>query len=134
MYDAWKIILGLVIFVGLITYPIWYGLTRVSNTPPELEKAAEGTECVEATEYMRDSHMLLLDQWRDSVVRDGNRVYTNAKGVQHQMSLQNTCLQCHKNRQNFCDKCHTYVSVAPNCWECHIAPEYQGNNVAWRNE
>ena len=134
MSDMWKIILGVLIFLVLVTYPIWYGLFCGRGAPPELEKAATGTECVESTEYMRDSHMTLINEWRDSVVRDGNRVYTNSQGKQYAMSLQNTCLQCHQNRKNFCDRCHTYVSVAPNCWDCHIAPDFQGNNVAWRNE
>jgi cytochrome c oxidase subunit 2 len=39
------------------------------------------------------------------------------------MSLQNTCMHCHSNKQKFCDECHTYVAVKPYCWDCHIAPK-----------
>ena len=29
------------------------------------------------------------------------------------MSLSNTCLDCHSNKAEFCDNCHTYASVKP---------------------
>jgi hypothetical protein len=39
------------------------------------------------------------------------------------MSLQNSCMKCHSNKKEFCDKCHNYVAVKPYCWSCHIAPK-----------
>ena len=27
------------------------------------------------------------------------------------MSLSNTCLDCHSNKAEFCDRCHNYASV-----------------------
>jgi hypothetical protein len=36
------------------------------------------------------------------------------------MSLSNTCLDCHSNKAEFCDRCHNYASVSPYCWDCHI--------------
>ena len=36
------------------------------------------------------------------------------------------CLDCHKNKSNFCDKCHDYMGVKPYCWECHA-----DNNLKW---
>jgi hypothetical protein len=69
---------------------------------------------------MRAEHMQLLDLWRESVVRQADRVYTNPKGKQFVMSLSNTCLDCHSNKADFCDKCHNYASVRPYCWDCHI--------------
>ncbi|MGD8893899.1 MAG: menaquinol oxidoreductase, partial [Desulfobacterales bacterium] len=35
----------------------------------------------------------------------------------------NTCLDCHEEKAEFCDKCHNYASVSPYCWECHIDPK-----------
>jgi hypothetical protein len=39
------------------------------------------------------------------------------------MSLQNTCMQCHPNKAEFCDRCHNYASVKPYCWDCHVEPK-----------
>ena len=38
------------------------------------------------------------------------------------MSLSNTCLDCHSNKADFCDKCHNYASVRPYCWDCPSEP------------
>jgi hypothetical protein len=72
------------------------------------------------TDYMRAEHMQLLDLWRHSVVRNGKRVFVNTSGKEFNMSLSNTCLDCHSNKADFCDRCHTYASVEPYCWDCHI--------------
>ncbi len=72
---------------------------------------------------MRDSHMKLLIQWRDQVVRENKRLYKGSDEKTHTMSLTNTCLNCHSNKEQFCDQCHNYVGVTPTCWNCHIIPE-----------
>jgi hypothetical protein len=69
---------------------------------------------------MRSEHMRVLDLWRETVVREAKRTYTNPQGKEFVMSLSNTCLDCHSNKADFCDKCHTYASVRPYCWDCHI--------------
>jgi hypothetical protein len=69
---------------------------------------------------MRADHMQLLDLWRHSVVREGKRIYVNPDGKEYNMSLSNTCLDCHSNKAEFCDRCHNYASVRPYCWDCHI--------------
>ncbi len=120
MYDKGKIIAGIVIFLILITFPIWY-LTAHSQTShvPQLQAAA-GNECVESTSYMLDNHMKLLDEWRTLVVRDGNDTYVASNGQEWNISLTGTCLSCH-NKAEFCDQCHTYEGVTLNCWSCHFA-------------
>ena len=126
MYDASKIVAGLAIFAVIATSPLWYNaLSTASPAPPTLPKPANGsTECVEATEYMRANHMQLLDRWRDTVVRDDVRTYTSElSGKEYTMSLSDTCLGCHSNKQQFCDACHTYSAVNPYCWTCHVIPE-----------
>lgn len=121
--DSGKIILGLVVFVALVGFPIWNAATRGhSGERPELVYPADETACVEKTEYMRNWHMDLLNEWRDEVVREGVRTYVAHDQREWDMSLQNTCMTCHLNKDTFCDRCHNYVGVAPKCWECHVEP------------
>jgi hypothetical protein len=123
-YNTAAIIIGVVIFLGLFTYPFWANIGKTA-TPPKLEVGTTEKQCVEATAYMKSSHMKLLDQWRDDVVRGGKRIYVSTSGKQYEMSLQNTCTKCHAKKEEFCDRCHTYVDASPKCWDCHIDPKTQ---------
>jgi hypothetical protein len=120
MRDQGLIYAGLAVFLGLITFPVSYNLAAgKTSKPPELQKPAEARQCVASVDYMRRSHMDLLIDWRDLVVRDGVRKY---KG--YEISLTNTCMrQCHTSKQEFCDRCHAYVGVqGPYCMDCHVDP------------
>ena len=124
MYDADKIIPGLIIFFCLISFPIWY--TTVSGKvayAPEPEIVTEEKQCIEATQYMRDKHMDLLNEWRETVTREGIRTYIASDGREYNVSLTGTCMDCHSNKAEFCDQCHDYVGVKPNCWDCHNPPQ-----------
>ena len=124
MRDRGRIFFGLLVFVVLVTTPIWWNLVRGGETTrPELELPDGETACVADTEYMRESHMDLVMEWRDEHVRDGSRVYTAPDGRQYYKSLTGTCLDCHSDKAAFCDRCHDYLSVKPYCWECHVVPE-----------
>ncbi len=126
MYDGWKILVGLIIGVILLAYPFWPNTEKWTAKTPEPEltaKAQEAKVCVEPKSYIRTQHMKLLDQWRDSVVRNGIRRYESSTGEVYDISLQTTCMECHSNKSKFCDQCHTYASVTPFCWDCHIQPE-----------
>ena len=125
MYDASKIVAGLAVFVVLATSPLWYNaLNAASPEAPALKQPTNGsTECVEETGYMRANNMDLLDTWRDTVVREDVRTYTSEAGKDYTMSLSDTCLDCHSNKEQFCDACHTYSAVTPYCWDCHVIPE-----------
>jgi hypothetical protein len=136
MYNGGKIIIGLIIFVGLVTFPILYNGGKATAKPdpkidtPEILKLPESErKCVESKTVMTHGHMKLLYQWRDWVVRDGDTIYTNAEGKQYTMSLQNTCMKCHSNKSKFCDECHNYADVKPYCWDCHIAPKEKETGV-----
>jgi hypothetical protein len=120
MYDTGKIITGLIIFTGLMTFPIWKG---ESGTVPKLEKPTISRECVAPIQYMRTSHMILLNQWRDTVLRDGDRSMVTVEGKQYKKSLMLACMKCHSDKKKFCDQCHTYASVKPYCWDCHYVPK-----------
>ena len=93
MYNAGKIIPGLVVFLALATVPIWYNVASGHEAvAPEIEKPKGETQCVADAEYMRREHMQLLSDWRDEVVRNGDRVYVTADGRQYDKSLTRTCL------------------------------------------
>jgi len=125
MYDGGKIIIGLIIGIGLFLSPFFYNAGKAAKAPdPQLtEKAKEAQVCVGTKEYMRESHFSLLDEWRHTAVRDGERYYTAWDGKKYYKSLQVTCMDCHSNKTKFCDQCHNYVDVNPYCWDCHIMPE-----------
>jgi hypothetical protein len=122
IFDRGKVIVGLIVFGVLISFPFWYNLGKAAPAPEPVltEKAKAAKECVRSTDYMRTEHMQLLDVWRDTVVRDGKRMYVNEQGKTYDMSLSNTCLDCHSNKAEFCDKCHNYTAVTPYCFDCHI--------------
>jgi hypothetical protein len=127
-YDVRKIAAGIVVFVVLITFSFWYGKEKIFPPPaPDLNTPAiaqmKEKLCVEDTSFMRTNHMKLLNAWRDSVAREGNRLYTAKNGSVYQMSLSGTCLQCHSNKEQFCDRCHNSVAAKPTCFSCHIIPE-----------
>ena len=122
MNDKKFIITGVVIFLVIVTFPFWYNRGKAAPAPEPVltAKALAAKECIRSKEYMTSEHMQLLDVWRESVVREGKRVYVNPDGKEYNMSLSNTCLDCHSNKVEFCDRCHNYASVRPYCWDCHI--------------
>ncbi len=125
MYDGGKIIAGLIIGIGLFLSPFFYNAGKAAKAP-DLQLTAEAKkakQCVADTAYMRSSHFQMLDEWRHTVVRDGERYYKSADGKVYYKSLQVTCMSCHSNKKEFCDQCHNYLDVAPYCWDCHIEPK-----------
>jgi hypothetical protein len=128
MNDKTKIVTGLVIFVCIVISPFLYNMGKATSAPePKLsDKAKAAKQCVESKAYMKAEHMQLLDFWRTSVVREGNRIYASSNGNQYNMSLssgEDSCLGCHTDKAEFCDQCHNYASVTPYCWDCHIDPK-----------
>ncbi|THB75119.1 MAG: menaquinol oxidoreductase [Desulfobacteraceae bacterium] len=124
------IISGLVIFVIAVLSPFWaqavFGDKHVVPKPELVGKAATAKKCVLDKYDMRANHMSLLDEWRDSVVRDADRRYDAVNGHSFGMSLstgEDSCLGCHEDKAKFCDSCHVYTSVNPYCWECHTNPK-----------
>lgn len=131
MYDGWKIILGLIVFVLIVTVPFTMsiGKTYVKPDPkidtPEIQKM-EKKQCIEPKQYMREMHIKILYSWKDYATREGKRIYKTSDERTYTISLQNTCMKCHSNKKEFCDECHNYVNVKPYCWDCHIEPKVGG--------
>jgi hypothetical protein len=121
-YDKNKVFVGLLVFVAIMTFPFWYNRGKVVPGPTLVlsAEAKAAKTCIRSTDFMKAEHMQLLNSWRDTVVRDGKRIYVNENGKAYNMSLSNTCLECHSNKAEFCDRCHNYASVRPYCWDCHL--------------
>ena len=122
MYDGKLIIPGLIVFVALMTFPIWKNMGNAGPVPKP-EKPQGVTKCVEPVKFMRTSHMKVLDDWRDEMLREGDRAPIEVDGVKYEKSLMNGCLKCHTDKKKFCDECHTYASVKTYCWDCHFVPK-----------
>lgn len=125
MYDGGKIILGLIVFIALVTFPFYANVGKTVERPAELAADPDDPHIggIRIGD-MRAAHMKILDSWRDEVVRGGER-FTLFEGDEYEKSLQNGCLGCHA-KQEFCDKCHTYAGVKPYCWNCHFSGEEEG--------
>lgn len=147
MQDIGKIIVGIIIFLVLLSIPVIvsqasgnadYTPDPVLPTEEEVENFMESTgyfigsaeyRCVESIEYMRVNHMKILYDWRAWAVRDdadGDEdisYYEDKDGNLWFMSLTETCLGCHTDRNVFCNQCHEYTATQPNCWNCHNDPE-----------
>ena len=126
MYNAKAVIIAIIIFIALFTTPFWLSWIGPDYTKTGVQlslTAKEAGTCIEDVEFMRANHMRLLDEWRDQALREENRSYISAlTGKRFEISLQNTCLRCHNNYSEFCEKCHVPNSVYPYCWTCHIIP------------
>ena len=114
------VFLALALFLLLATYPFW----KIQNPDsfPKVSMETKGDQCVAPADYMRENHMKLLEDWRDSVVRDGDRFHIMPNGTKVEKSLTKTCLGCHVSKKQFCEECHAFASVKPYCWECHVIP------------
>jgi [DsrC]-trisulfide reductase subunit J len=119
--------LGLAAFFLLGAYPVWNAVASSAEPERPLLAAATdtvaGTECIEDTTWMKAHHQALLNEWRTSVVRDGDRTWVSSTGRTWDISLESTCLKCHASSETFCTRCHDYANVQPTCWSCHVVPE-----------
>lgn len=124
MYDGKKIIPGLIIFLGLVALPLWYNAVNgKTGYVPKPEIPADKKECVEPRATIRVIHKDLLENWKESVVRKGDRTYRASNGKTYTMDLNRTCMNCHRDKTKFCDQCHNYAGVTNKCWDCHIYPK-----------
>ncbi len=125
IYDKGKIFLGLAIFLALVASPFWYNPVFGTGTaaPPEVPLPKLEKQCVLPRAEMRASHMQVIYDWRETVVRGGGRKVRMPDGREFEMSLSNTCLACHEGQEKFCNTCHKYLAVQPFCWDCHFDPK-----------
>jgi len=86
------------------------------------EAATVAKQCVRPTEWMRRNHMELIEHDRDLTVLEGVRTIDGSIAG---------CISCHANKDDqgayiavnakdqFCEGCHAYAAVDPNCFDCH---------------
>jgi len=98
---------------------------REGQLLPKPKAPADKKECVESKEYIRVHHKDLLEDWKQSVVREGRRTYEATNKKTYVMSLNRTCMSCHRDKAEFCDQCHNYVGVTNKCWDCHLFPKQE---------
>ena len=127
IYDKGKVFLGLAVFVALVASPFWYNpvFGDGKTAPPQVPLPKDAKQCILPRAEMRASHMQVIYDWRETVVRGGGRMYRHPDGVEREMSLSNTCLKCHEGKKEFCNTCHEYLAVKPFCWDCHFDPKEQ---------
>ncbi|MBF0340177.1 MAG: hypothetical protein HQL95_04345 [Magnetococcales bacterium] len=101
-------------FLILVLIAAWTMALSIGEAgPPQPEKAVRGP-CVRDAEWMRRNHMDFLKHKREETVREGIAVKSESFLA---------CAGCHQSRERFCDRCHAYAVVAPNCFECHQYPK-----------
>ena len=128
MNDKKYIIAGLIVFCAIVILPFLFNFGKAAPAP-EIEltqKAKDAGYCVLPKTEMKAGHMQILDLWRNTVVREDNRIYKSSSGKNFNMSLssgEESCTGCHSNKAEFCDRCHNYASVRPYCWDCHNVPK-----------
>ncbi|MET1124223.1 MAG: sulfate reduction electron transfer complex DsrMKJOP subunit DsrJ [Archaeoglobaceae archaeon] len=124
MYDAKLFVPFIVVFLlAAFAAPIYNASAGKLYYYPEPKKP-EG-ECVENGDWMAANHMLLLKEWRYNAIRhgaEGGRIYHSFTYGKEFEASTNTCFECHENKEEFCDVCHEYVAVHPECWDCHATP------------
>lgn len=130
MYDSGKIISGIIVFVGMFTMPFWYNIfigKAAAGNPDISLPSNENKRCITGVEFMRSNHMKILSNWRYEAVRLGIRSY-ELDNKKIEISFTGTCLKCHSNTSQFCDRCHNYAGVSPDCWDCHTQPRMREDN------
>jgi hypothetical protein len=134
MGDKSLIFTGLLLFVALVTFPVWRDLAAGTTTrgPKLTIPSGQGQKtCVAPTDTMRDAHVDLLMSWRSGKVRHQKREFKAYNGKVYRVSLTNTCLGCHGNKKQFCESCHAYAGVPSLvCWKCHPSPSPESAPVA----
>lgn len=118
MYDKGKVLTALFALLFLFSLPFLFSLGE--RKEPEIILPEKEKRCVEEKTFMRKNHMKFLSLLRDRAIREGKRSYISRDGRTFDISLTSTCLGCHKKKDEFCDRCHNYVGVKPDCFSCHI--------------
>lgn len=88
------------------------------RTPLPVIAIEKPGQCVEPKEVIRRDHMKLLKHQRDKTLHEGIRT------KKHSL---NECIACHASQKTgsvigaggFCQSCHDYAAVKPDCWDCH---------------
>jgi len=110
---AWflPVVAGMVILFPFVHSVGRFAWASISSSPkPFLQVAADPSQrCVRDPIWMRQNHRIFLRELRDRTVRER---------IRSEITLR-SCSQCHKDKTQFCDKCHDAVNLRPDCFDCH---------------
>ena len=124
MRDRGALLAGVAVFAAAAAFAGWRAASPAGGSDrPALDPPREPGACIEPRSSMAAHHPEILARWRAAVVREGKVRTDAAEGGGVAMSLSGTCLGCHSNKEKFCDSCHLYSGVKPNCWSCHVVPK-----------
>ena len=110
-----RLLLGLMLMVS-------WAATAFAADLPDPPKAKAGTTCIEASAVMRREHPDMLRHQRDQTLR---------LGIRGSKASLKDCVACHATTAadgtpvpvnapgQFCQSCHAYAAVKPDCFECH---------------
>ena len=110
-----RLLLGLMLMLSTAAA----GVAADLPAPP---KAKAGTTCIEPATAMRRDHPDLLKHQRDETLR---------LGIRGGKASLKDCVACHATTAadgtpvpvnapgQFCQSCHAYAAVQPDCFECH---------------
>lgn len=114
---------GLRLFLAVLVMALIGALPVMAGDGPlPLIPKAKGERCVEDSNFMRRNHMELLKHHRDETMH---------KGVRTTKYSLSGCFNCHAvdgadgkpvtvdDEKHFCNACHTYAAVSPDCFQCH---------------
>jgi len=122
MYSTKYVVAAIIIFLAVVTSPVWYNMASGEPIHPKLA-TPKGEHCVESTKWMEAHHMLLLKSWRTMHIREMKVLYTSQTyGDVYNASIEE-CFKCHQSKTDFCDKCHEYMGAKIECFDCHTYPE-----------
>lgn len=108
---------ALVVLTTPVRYSLFFAEDK-SDFTPDLRLPTNSSECVRPTDWMRKNHMTLLKSSREQIVRFGARGAANPGLTE--------CRECHTSRAGFCDSCHQFAGVSPDCFGCHFYPVDDG--------
>ncbi|MFN3075444.1 MAG: Hdr-like menaquinol oxidoreductase cytochrome c subunit [Alphaproteobacteria bacterium] len=113
-------------FVLTVLVVVLLGTTAAvaGDGPFPMIPKGKGERCVADTSFMRRNHMEMLKNHRVETMREGIRT--------RQYSLAG-CFECHvvegadnkpvtiRSPAHFCNACHVYAAVSPDCFDCHAS-------------
>jgi hypothetical protein len=93
-------------------------LSVSAGAPKPAIKIANPGQCIAPADEMRRNHMDMLKHTRDKTMRHG---------IRGEKASLNGCIDCHASKETgsvlgkdgFCESCHSYAAVKPDCWGCH---------------
>lgn len=104
--------------IGLAAILLLTPVFATAGAPKPVLKIENPGECIAPVAEMRVNHMEMLKH---------QRVRTMRQGIRGEKASLNACISCHASKTTgsvlgpggFCQECHSYAAVKPDCWDCH---------------